>query len=92
MPDYCLATLRRMAQSLRHSRSTANVSDRAGHRLTDELMERGEGDAGSDGAASDGDASPQGQRPRRRAAGDATIPPAPQRPPQRGLSWGGSPV
>lgn len=89
MPDYCLATLRRLAQSLRHSRSTANVSDAAGHRLTDELMEHGEGDGSSEDAGSDDDATPQGRSPlgRRRGpgGGDASVPPPPQRPPQRRL-------
>lgn len=40
MPDYLLATLRSMAKSMVRSKSTAVVSDRAGERLTDDLMQR----------------------------------------------------
>ena len=43
MPDYLLATLRQMARSLRHQLSTATVSDRAGERLTDDIMHEGDG-------------------------------------------------
>jgi sn1-specific diacylglycerol lipase len=44
LPDYLLATLRSMARSLRRHQSTAVINDRAGERLTEDVME-GAGDS-----------------------------------------------
>lgn len=41
-----LATLRSMARSMRHQHSSVMVSDRAGERLTEDLMEEGGGGGG----------------------------------------------
>ena len=75
MPDYALATLRRLASSMRRSESTTLVSDLAGERLTDQIIKHGDqqGDGGSE-------AGSRGARePRRRVAVQAaTVPPAPQ--------------
>jgi hypothetical protein len=80
MPDYALATLRRLAYSMRHSKSTAHVSDSAGERLTDDIMEHGgegDDDEGTEGGSpgSSRNWSSRRQSPRAMAA---TVPPAPQ--------------
>lgn len=68
MPDYLLATLRSMVRSLRRHQSTAVINDRAGERLTEDVME-GAGDSGgasgrdgggSSGAAGNGSGSGHG--------------------------------
>jgi hypothetical protein len=83
MPDYLLATLRQMARSLRHQLSTATVSDRAGERLTDDIMHEGEGrqnGASSSGEETDGSGV--------RVAAEAVAAPA-QQPLRRAPSGGG---
>lgn len=63
MPDYLLATLRSMSRSMRHQRSTATVSDKAGERLTDQMFEhegRPQEEPGGHGGSTAGAAGSEG--------------------------------
>lgn len=71
MPDYLLATLRSMSRSMKHQRSTATVSDKAGERLTDQIFEHEPqgGQRGHNGGAASAAGSEAGWAPASSEAG-----------------------
>lgn len=71
MPDYLLATLRSMSRSMKHQRSTATVSDKAGERLTDQIFEHEPqgGQGGHNGGAASAAGSEAGWAPASSEAG-----------------------